>query len=793
MNLFKPKTSKKPIKSHKMNDKKKQRILANANPNVQQFIKYTSQFEEGLMHIVEEEYSKMVQLGEIDYEIASEDEQLRIVMSYADGLNTLDKNSRYQLLIHNRKLNQDPQEKILIDYEGNHLDIYREEINHLIRKQSEKNESNFVVDKYAIFSSKASNAKQANRTLDMVIKKFQGQFMDKSINLPITTQNGLDRLRLMSAILRPQRYFATNYMDIAVSGLNSKSFIVPNKIYFPMNQSYFYLGENVARVYYIRQYPKYLEDQLIHDLCQTGHELFISLHAKPYDVVESKRSIEIKRTLNNSELARQMKRNFQKGLPEEFVSGLDSETKEAAEDLLKEIKDNGQKIYSGIFTIMVVEKDLDRLDEACEAIENACLTEQVELEAVEDYREEALNTILPIGKPYLDVEMNYMRDMTTANVVTQIPFSNVELQSETGQYYGRNQLTNNMITIDRKHDLLTPSGLIFGTSGAGKGMATKWEIINTFFKNPNDRVIIVDPESEYTPIAREFDAQILDISTGTKHHLNILDIPDERLLDYEDKTLDLVKEKANLLSDLFESLLKVYTDQEAGLVDRVTRKTYQAFANTGKTPTLVDWHMQLLQEKTEVAEEFADKVEPFTLGSQDIFAHETNINLNSRFVVFNIKKLDDRLKSLAMKVILDMIWKQIVEAQGKETIHLYFDEIQLNFSTESTAEWFMALWSRIRKYGAIPTGITQNVSTLLDSPSGRKMISNSEFLIFLRQKVIDLERLREMVNLTPKLMNYINDRAPCGTGLISAGGVIVPFENPIPNDTKLFEIMNTDA
>lgn len=776
-----------------MNDKKKQRILANANPNVQQFIKYTSQFEEGLMHIVEDEYSKMVQLGEIDYEIASEDEQLRIVMSYADGLNTLDKNSRYQLLIHNRKLNQDPQEKILIDYEGNHLDIYREEINHLIRKQSEKNESNFVVDKYAIFSSKSSNAKQANRTLDMVIKKFQGQFMDKSINLPITTQTGLDRLRLVSAILRPQRYFSTNYMDIAVSGLNSKSFIVPNKIYFPMNRSYFYLGENVARVYYIRQYPKYLEDQLIHDLCQTGHELFISLHAKPYDVVESKRSIEIKRTLNNSELARQMKRNFQKGLPEEFVSGLDSETKEAAEDLLKEIKDNGQKIYSGIFTIMVVEKDLDRLDEACEAIENACLTEQVELEAVEDYREEALNTILPIGKPYLDVEMNYMRDMTTANVVTQIPFSNVELQSETGQYYGRNQLTNNMITIDRKHDLLTPSGLIFGTSGAGKGMATKWEIINTFFKNPNDRVIIVDPESEYTPIAREFDAQILDISTGTKHHLNILDIPDERLLDYEDKTLDLVKEKANLLSDLFESLLKVYTDQEAGLVDRVTRKTYQAFANTGKTPTLVDWHMQLLQEKTEVAEEFADKVEPFTLGSQDIFAHETNINLNSRFVVFNIKKLDDRLKSLAMKVILDMIWKQIVEAQGKETIHLYFDEIQLNFSTESTAEWFMALWSRIRKYGAIPTGITQNVSTLLDSPSGRKMISNSEFLIFLRQKVIDLERLREMVNLTPKLMNYINDRAPRGTGLISAGGVIVPFENPIPNDTKLFEIMNTDA
>lgn len=794
MNLFKRKTSKKQIKSHKhQNEKKKQRILENANPSVQQFIKYTSQFEEGLMHIVENEYSTMVRLGEVDYEIASEDEQLRIVMSYAEGLNVLDKNSRYQLLIHNRKLTQAPYETILMDYEGNHLDIYREEINQLIRKQTEKNESNFVVDKYAIFSTKGSTAKQANRSLDVLIKKFKGQFMDKNVNLPIDSQNGLDRLKLMAAMLRPQRYFATSYKDIAISGLNSKCFITPNKIYFPKNQSYFFLGDHVAKVFYIRQYPKYLEDQLIHNLCQTGHELFISLHAKPYDVVESKRSIENKRMLNNAEIARQVKRNFQKGLPEDFVSGLDSETEEAAKELLKEIKDNGQKIYSGIFTIMVVEKNLEKLSEACEVIENVCLNEQVVLEVVEDYREEALNTILPIGKPYLDVEMNYMRDMTTANVVTQMPFSNVELQSETGQYYGRNQLTNNMITIDRKHDLLTPSGLIFGTSGAGKGMATKWEIINTYFKNPNDRVIIVDPESEYTPIAREFDAQILDISTGTRHHLNILDLPDKRLLDNEDRTLDLVKEKANLLSDLFESLLKVYTDQEAGLVDRVTRKTYQAFAEIGKMPTLVDWHMQLLQEKTEVAEEFADKVEPFTLGSQDIFAHETNINLNSRFVVFNIKKLDDRLKSLAMKVILDMIWKQIVEAQGKETIHLYFDEIQLNFSTESTAEWFMALWSRIRKYGAIPTGITQNVSTLLDSPSGRKMISNSEFLIFLRQKIIDLERLREIVNLTPKLINYINDRAPRGTGLISAGGVIVPFENPIPEDTALFEIMNTDA
>lgn len=146
-----------------------------------------------------------------------------------------------------------------------------------------------------------------------------------------------------------------------------------------------------------------------------------------------------------------------------------------------------------------------------------------------------------------------------------------------------------------------------------------------------------------------------------------------------------------------------------------------------------------------------------------------------------------------MKVILDQIWKQVVSGQGKVTTRLYFDELQLNFDTEENAFWFSSLWSRIRKYGAITTGITQNVSTLLDSAAGKKMISNSEFIILLRQKPVDLERLREVIRLTPKLLKYVGNRVPQGTGLISAGGIIVPFENPIPPDSQLFQIMNTDA
>ncbi|MCF0231315.1 MAG: hypothetical protein HUJ63_03370 [Enterococcus sp.] len=296
---------------------------------------------------------------------------------------------------------------------------------------------------------------------------------------------------------------------------------------------------------------------------------------------------------------------------------------------------------------------------------------------------------------------------------------------------------------------------------------------------------------DYLPIGREFGAEILDISSGTTHHFNLLDMVDKKLLDKEDRNLDLVKEKANLLVSLFESILKEFNDEEASIVDEVTRFTYERF----EKPTLVDWHgvMEELGKLDEATRILAKKVAPYTIGAQDIFAHETNIDLSANFIIFNINKLDAKMKPFAMRVILDQIWNQVVAWRGKGTTWLYFDELQLNFDTEANAHWFAALWSRIRKYGAAPTGITQNVSTLLDSPSGRKMLSNSEFFILLRQKPVDLQRLREMIHLTPKLVKYVGERVPQGTGLISSGGIVVPFENPIPKDSKLFKIMNTDA
>lgn len=207
------------------------------------------------------------------------------------------------------------------------------------------------------------------------------------------------------------------------------------------------------------------------------------------------------------------------------------------------------------------------------------------------YQEEGLNTILPIGHTFLNVKRRFIRDMTTLNLATQIPFTNVDLKSESDRalYYGQNQLSNNVITVDRKADLNTGSGVVLGSSGSGKSVTVKsMEIIPTYLKNPEDRIIIVDPEDEYSDIGREFGAQLVDIFIGSKSHLNLLDLPDVSQLKDEDN--DPIGDKSNLLMGLFESILDEVGDVEYTIIDRVTRETYRRFEKSDQTPTLKDWH-----------------------------------------------------------------------------------------------------------------------------------------------------------------------------------------------------------
>lgn len=297
----------------------------------------------------------------------------------------------------------------------------------------------------------------------------------------------------------------------------------------------------------------------------------------------------------------------------------------------------------------------------------------------------------------------------------------------------------------------------------------------------------MDPEDEYTGIGREFNAEIITIAPGSPHHFNLLDLPDKEKLQAEDS--DPIGQKSNLLSTLFENIFSEVSDDEFAMIDRVTRKTYEAFSK----PTFKDWQRVLEEQPEEVAKALALKAEPYTMGSNDIFAHPTNVNMSNRFIIFNLKQLSGKLKPFALLVIQDYIWNHVVNHQGKNTTWLYFDELQLYFKNKLQATFFTELYSRIRKYGAIPTGITQNPETVLSTEEGRKLVSNCEFLVLLKLKRTDLEALSQVTPLTPSLERFVLRPKAKGTGLIVAGDTTVPFENPIPKETKLYQLVATDG
>ncbi len=773
-------------KAEKERRKQLQRALKASTQNT---IKYTSLFEDGLMHISEESYSKTWQLGDTNYITGSEDEKLDVIDYYVEALNGLDSENSYQLTILNRPVPSNLLEQITYDLEGDERDIFRQEYNQMIRERFAKDQNNFKVEKFVTVSTEARDRKQSYRKLNDIETHLRTQF--QLVDVSFKPLDGSERLNIFADFLRDNPYLNVSYRDVQISGLRTKSFIAPGRLWFQPDQ--FMIDQNYSRILFARSFPAFLNDRLIKSLTDIGIELAITIHAKPYDVSEAVKKVNTAEASVKMDMVKSQVAAAQKGVSGQLaVSSVAQDTAEEAEKWKGEITDNDQKMFSGVLLVMVKADSPEELSDYTSRIKQAGRKHVVEFEEVYYHQEDALNSVLPIGKPYIDMKRRFMRDMTTTNIATQIPFTNTDLQSKSplAIYYGQNQISNNIITLDRQRDLNTASGVILGSSGSGKSVFVKTsEIIPSILKYPDDRVIIVDPEAEYVDIGRAFDAQVIDIYPGTKTHFNLMDIPDLDKLDDEDK--DFVGQKSSLIMGLFENILQEVTDDDVSLIDRVTRLCYETI--TDRTPTLKDWHDILLAQPEPEAQSLALKSESYTKGSQDIFAYETNVDLNRQVVIFNLKKLSGKLKPFALMVIQDYIWQHVVDHKDEFVTRAYFDEMQNQFETDDQAAFFTNLYARIRKYGSIPTGITQNVETLLNRLEGRKLLSNSEFIVLLKQKKTDLPYLTKTINLTDALIRYIEKPKARGTGLIIAGAITVPFENPIPKDTELFRLVATDA
>lgn len=784
MPLFKQKKTPKLSKAEKDRAKRLRRTMTASTQNS---LNYQWLTPDGLMTITNDTYSKTYRLGDTSYITATDDERIDVIETNADIFNSLDIDNDLQLLILNRRVETTSLSAIRYDLTQDGYDDYRKEYNHMIQERFSHDQNTFKVEKYLTITAQADQDHQARRILDDTANVIESQY--SGLGISFKEMDGLDRLMIFRKLLRRENFLDFSYEDIAISGLSTRDFIAPN--YLKFEKDHLRIDDAYARILYVKQYPTFLNDKLIKNILDTGIELAISLHAKPYDTADALKKIKTVKSSVRREMIKSQKAAAKEGYGSELaVGGKAVETSRETEKWTEELQDNDQKMFSGVMTIFFMADSLEELNNYTEQVQRSVRKNTVELDKCYLYQEEALNTILPIGVPFINVKRRFMRDMTTSNLATQVPFTNVDLRSSSPRavYYGQNQLSKNPITLDRKKDLNTGSGAIFGISGSGKSVLAKGgEIIPTLLRHTEDQIIIVDPEAEYTDIGREFNAEVITIAPGSPHHFNLFDLPDKDKLQAEDS--DPIGLKANLLSTLFENIFSEVSDDEFAMIDRVTRKTYEAVDK----PTFKDWQRVLEEQPEDIAKALALKAEPYTMGSNDIFAHPTNVNMENRFIIFNLKQLSGKLKPFALLVIQDYIWNQVVNFQGKTTTWLYFDELQLYFKNKLQATFFTELYSRIRKYGAIPTGITQNPETVLSTEEGRKLVANCEFLVLLKLKRTDLEALSQVTPLTPSLERFVLRPKAKGTGLIVAGDTIVPFENPIPKDTKLYQLVATDG
>lgn len=174
-----------------------------------------------------------------------------------------------------------------------------------------------------------------------------------------------------------------------------------------------------------------------------------------------------------------------------------------------------------------------------------------------------------------------------------------------------------------------------------------------------------------------------------------------------------------------------------------------------------------------------------------MFAHETNVDIGSRIVAFDLYEMGEQLKPTALTVTMETIQNRVAANRlaGKYT-WVFIDEIYLFFKYFYSAQFLYKCWKRFRKYAAAMTGATQNVEECLRSDTARLMFANSEFLILLNQAATDRAELARLLNISQSQMGHITN-APAGHGLLRVGGAIVPFANDFPRDGELYRLMTT--
>ena len=531
-----------------------------------------------------------------------------------------------------------------------------------------------------------------------------------------------------------------------------------------------------------------ISDQLLKDFLDMDSSEIVTMHIQSVD--QNKAIKQIKHTITELDRSKieEQKKAVRAGYDMDIIPSDLATYGSDAKSLLKELQSQNERMFLLTFLILNTGSTKQELETNVFQANSIAQKHNCNLRRLDYQQEQGLMSSLPLAYNQIEIQ----RGMTTSSTAIFVPFTTQELfqDGKEALYYGLNALSNNLIMVDRKK-LKNPNGLILGTPGSGKSFSAKREITNAFLTTSDD-IIVCDPESEYAALVTRLKGQVIKISPSSAQYINPMDINSN--YSEEDNPIALKSDFILSLCELVVGGKEGLQPVEKTVIDRCVHQIYQTFFENPvpeRMPILEDLYNALLQQEEKEARHVATALEIYVKGSLNLFNHRTNVDVNNRFVCYDIRELGKQMKKIGMLIVQDQVWGRVTanRSTGKCTRY-YIDEFHLLLKEEQTAAYSIEIWKRFRKWGGCPTGITQNVKDLLTSREVENVFENSDFIIMLNQAAGDRQILANALNISAHQLSYVTHSGE-GEGLLFYGNVILPFVDHFPTNLELYRIMTT--
>ena len=754
--------------------------------SAQDSIPYLQIRVDGICQITPTHFTKTIQFRDINYQLSDNEDKQAIFDGWCDFLNYFDSSIKFQFSFVNLTALRESFARA-IPLRSDQFESIQRELSKIIHEQQAKGNNGIVKTKYLTFGIDADNIRSAKPRLERIETDILNNF--KRLGVSAEVLNGQERLRVLHDILRMDtpEPFTFRWEDLPRSGLSTKDYIAPSSFLFSRAKD-FRMGKKFASVSFLQILAPELSDRILKDFLDIESNIVVNIHVQSVDQVSAIKTI--KRTITDLDKSKieEQKKAVRAGYDMDIIPSDLATYGAEAKKLLSDLQSRNQRMFLVTFLILNTADTKRQLDNNVFQTNSIAQKYNCSITALDYQQEEGMVSSLPLGLNQIEIQ----RGLTSSGVAIFVPFTTQELFQDSPEalYYGINALSNNIIMVDRKL-LKNPNGLILGTPGSGKSFSAKREISNVFLATSDD-IMICDPEGEYFPLVERLEGQVIKISPTSKHHINPMDIN----LNYSDEENPL-----SLKSDFILSLCELIVGGKDGLkpvektiIDRCVRMVYQDYLNDPKPenmPILGDLYDCLRKQEEKEAQFVATALEIYVTGSLNVFNHQTDVDVSNRVVCYDIKELGKQLKKIGMLIVQDQVWNRVtINREASKATRYYIDEFHLLLKEEQTAAYSVEIWKRFRKWGGIPTGITQNVKDLLASREVENIFENSDFIYMLNQAAGDRKILAQQLGISPHQLSYVT-HSNAGEGLLFYGDTIVPFVDNFPKDTELYRLMTT--